>query len=77
MAKANMMTLKEPEDFTRSDLNQWRSNVRNAALKLIRAEYADSPYRWLADLDEKWIDAALADSIADATHDAWLKLEER
>lgn len=77
MAKVNMMALKEPEDFTRSDLNQWRSNVRNAALNLIRAEYADSPYRWLADLDEKWIDNALSDSISDATHDAWLKLEDR
>ena len=77
MAKVNMMTLKEPGDFTRSELVQWRSNVRNAALKLIRAEYAESPYRWLADLDEKWIDNALTDSIADATHDAWLKLEDR
>jgi hypothetical protein len=76
MAKVNMMRKLEPEDFTRLDLNEWRAAVRAKAMALIAAEYAESPYSHIAPLDAVWIDDALTDSIADATHDAWLKLED-
>lgn len=76
MAKVNMMRKLEPSDFTRSDLKDWRTEVRAKAMALIAAEYAESPYSYLADLDARWIDNALTDSISDATHDAWLKLED-
>lgn len=77
MAKVNqLLALKEPEDFTRSDLRQWRDMIRAEVIASITGQYAESPFRWLADLDPKWIDNALQDALSDATHDAWLKMEE-
>jgi len=77
MGKVNQqLVLKEPEDFTQSDLKKWRAEVRAKALAFIAAEYAESPFSYIAALDIKWIDSALTDSIADATFEALLKLED-
>ena len=77
MAKVNMMRKLEPEDFTRSDLQQWRDTIRAEVLSHIKAAYLESPFHWIAELEDTWIDNALSDSISDATHNAWLKLKDR
>ena len=76
MGKVNMSRKNEPEDFTRSDLQQWRDTIRAEVISHIQASYIESSFFWIAALDPKWNDNALSDSIADATHDAWLKLED-
>ena len=76
MGKVNASRKLEPEDYTQLDLGKWRTEVRAKALALVASEYAESPYMHIAPLELRWIDAALDDSIADATHEAWLKLED-
>lgn len=77
MGKVNQqLALKELADFTRRDIKEWRASIRAEVMQYIAVAYADSPYSHIARLDPVWIDNALQDALADATHDAWLKMEE-